>query len=355
MPEQVTQKILVVGPSWVGDMVMAQTLFKCLQQQHPQMQLDVLAPDWCLPLLRLMPEVNHALPLPLAHGELGLGKRRRIGRLLKADGYDQAIVLPNSLKSALIPWFAGIPVRTGWRGEARGWLLNDCRKLDKQQYPLMVQRFAALAFSAESSLPDPLPVPRLVPAMAEGASLRESLGLVSARPVLVLCPGAEFGPAKQWPGRHYATLAGHYLEKGMQVWLFGSEKDRADAEQIRSAVAPGLREHCHVLCGRTRLGEAVTLMNEATAVVSNDSGLMHIAAALEKPLVVVYGSTSPAFTPPLSARAKTLSLALPCSPCFRRECPLQHLDCLEKLLPQQVAKAIDDLLGSVWPGDSSRQ
>lgn len=326
---------------------MAQTLFKCLRQQHETVQIDVLAPGWCLPLLRLMPEVTHAIPLPLAHGELALGKRRAIGRTLQADAYDQAIVLPNSFKSALVPWFARIPLRTGWRGEARGWLLNDCRMLDKQRYPLMVQRFAALAFDPEAPLPADLPEPRLSTTGEEAVRLRDRFGLNDNKPVLVLCPGAEFGPAKQWPARHYAALASRYLESGMQVWILGSGKDRAVAEDIIGLISPALQVHCRMLCGRTGLAEAVTLMNEASAVVSNDSGLMHIAAALGKPLVVVYGSTSPAFTPPLSTRAKTLSLDLPCSPCFKRECPLQHLDCLQQLLPARVAAELDGLLDPV--------
>jgi heptosyltransferase-2 len=347
MTEEAAGRILVIGPSWVGDMVMAQTLFRLLRERHATVRLDVLAPGWCLPLLRLMPEVSHAIPLPLAHGELGLGKRRAIGRTLQAESYEQAIVLPNSFKSALIPWFAGIPLRTGWRGEARGWLLNDSRRLDKQRYPLMVQRFAALAFESGANLPDKLPEPCLVTSRDEAGRLRGQLGLADSKPVLVLCPGAEFGPAKQWPERHYAELANRYLATGMQVWILGSEKDHAAAVKIKAAVTPALQEHCHVLCGRTGLADAVTLMSEAAAVVSNDSGLMHIAAALGRPLVVVYGSTSPAFTPPLSARARTLSLDLPCSPCFKRECPLQHLDCLQQLLPERVAAELDGLLGSV--------
>lgn len=338
-------KILIVGPSWVGDMVMAQSLFICLKQQHPDCSIDVLAPDWCRPLLQRMPQVNSALPLPLAHGELALGKRRRIGRLLAQDGYDQAIVLPNSFKSALIPWFAGIPLRTGWRGEARGWLLNDCRRLDKQQYPLMVQRFAALAYAAAAPLPAALPWPALQADLHAAAAARERLGLTAQRPVLALCPGAEFGPAKQWPARHYAAVAQALLEQGWQVWLLGSGKDAVVANGILQRIDPGQRQHAHSLCGATALGEAVDLLSQAAMVVSNDSGLMHIAAALGRPLVVPYGSTSAAFTPPLAERVRQLSLGLPCSPCFKRECPLQHLDCLEKLEPSLVLAAIDELLG----------
>ena len=336
-------KILVIGPAWVGDMVMAQVLFRCLREQHPQAVIDVLAPPWCRELLTRMPEVRFALPLPLRHGELGLGKRWHIGRELALDHYDQAIVLPNSFKSALIPRFAGIPKRTGWRGEARGWLLNDCRQLDKQRYPLMVQRFAALAYPDGASLPATLPMPRLQADAAAGRVLQARLWLTSDKPALVLCPGAEFGASKQWPATHYAEVAKYFAREGLQVWLMGSERDALVAQEIID-LAGGVSALFN-LCGRTSLGEAVDLMANAAAVVSNDSGLMHVAAALARPLVVVYGSTSPVFTPPLAEQVKVLTLGLDCSPCYKRECPLLHHNCLRQLAPASVIAAVQELLG----------
>lgn len=340
------KQILIVGPSWVGDMVMAQSLFRCLVEREGEVAIDVLAPAWCEALLGAMPEVRRALPLPIGHGELALGKRWRLARELKQVGYDQAIVLPNSFKSALIPWFAGIALRTGWRGEARGGLLNDCRRLDKARYPLMVQRCAALAFAPDAPLPDPLPGPRLVPDNAALAPLLARLDLDTTQPVLALCPGAEFGPSKQWPEAHYAAVAAHYLQRGWQVWLLGSAKDAAVGERITAQVAPERRERLRDLCGTTTLSDAVLLLGQAAAVVSNDSGLMHVAAALGRTLVVVYGSTSPGFTPPLAERVAMLSLALSCSPCFKRECPLQHLNCLRQLGPERVISALDALVAT---------
>jgi heptosyltransferase-2 len=340
-------KILIVGPAWVGDMVMAQSLFMCLKLQHPDCQIDVLAPAWSLALLNRMPEVNRALPLDIAHGEFGLGKRLALGRELRAAGYDQALVLPNSFKSALIPLFARIPLRTGWRGEARSWLLNDCRSLDKETLPLMVQRFVALAYPVSPPwlLAGKAPVPRLrVDAARQKAALAK-FGLETDKPVLILCPGAEYGPSKQWPEAHYAAVAAHYLQPqcGYQVWLLGSAHDRATAERVLAGVRPSTLADCHNLCGETTLSDAIDLLALATLVVSNDSGLMHVAAALDRPLVVVYGSTSPAFTPPLSAKARTVSLQLDCSPCFKRECPLGHLNCLKQLPASMVIGAIAEL------------
>lgn len=340
-------KILIVGPAWIGDMVMAQSLFMCIKQQHPEAVIDVLAPAWSQALLGRMPQVHRALRLDIDHGELGFRKRLALGRELRAAGYDQAIVLPNSFKSALIPFFAHIPLRTGWRGEARGWLLNDCRKLDKEKFPLMVQRFVALGYTTPPPwlLKGQAPVPRLRVDAEIQADVFEKFGLDTARPVLVLCPGAEYGPAKQWPEAHYAAVAAHYLQPqcGYQVWVLGSARDRPVAERIVEELRPSARANCRNLCGETTLSEVVDLLAAATAVVSNDSGLMHIAAALDRPLVVVYGSTSPAFTPPLSAKARTLSLQLDCSPCFKRECPLGHLNCLKQMAPSMAIGAIAEL------------
>lgn len=338
-------KILVIGPSWVGDMVMAQSLFIMLQRRHPGCRLDVLAPAWTRDLLTRMPEVNAAIPMTVGHGELGIGKRRAIAAGLKQTGYDQAIVLPNSFKSALIPWFAGIPTRTGWRGEARSWLLNDCRVLDKQAYPLMVERFIALALAPGEPLPDPLPYPRLDVSEAARGEVALRLQLDLSRPVMVLCPGAEFGAAKKWPAGGYARVAADWIAGGGQAWIMGSANDRADAEAILQALQGEGRDRCVDLTGRTTLGDAIDLMACADRVVANDSGLMHVAAALARPLVVIYGSTSPDFTPPLANRVATVSLALACSPCFKRECPLGHTHCLTQLEParvNQALKALDD-------------
>ncbi|MFF7706355.1 lipopolysaccharide heptosyltransferase II [Pseudomonas sp. NPDC007930] len=337
-------RILIIGPSWVGDMVMAQTLFQCLKQVHPACQIDVLAPDWSRPILERMPEVRQALSFPLGHGVLGLASRRRIGRQLKGQ-YDQAILLPNSLKSALVPFFAGIPTRTGWRGEYRYGLLNDLRQLDKQRYPLMIERFMALAFAPGALLPDPYPQPRLRIEPASQAAALAKFGLELDRPVLALCPGAEFGEAKRWPSEHYAAVAEARIRQGWQVWIFGSKKDHPVGEAIRERLIPGLREEAVNLCGETALSEAIDLMACAGAVVSNDSGLMHVAAALNRPLVAVYGSTSPGFTPPLADQVEVVRLGLDCSPCFDRTCRFGHYNCLRLLDPQRVIDALGQIEG----------
>jgi len=326
-------------------MVMAQTLFECLRQRHPDCNIDVLAPDWSRPILERMPEVRQALSFPLGHGVLDLAARRKIGKGL-AGQYDQAILLPNSLKSALVPFFAGIPKRTGWKGEMRYGLLNDIRTLDKQRYPLMIERFMALAYETDAVLAQPYPRPQLQidPDSREAALGKFGLGL--EHPVLALCPGAEFGEAKRWPAEYYAKVAEQKIRQGWQVWLFGSKSDQPGGEDIRSRLIPGLREECVNLAGKTSMAEAIDLLSSASAVVSNDSGLMHVAAALNRPLVAVYGSTSPQFTPPLADQVEIVRLGLECSPCFERTCRFGHYNCLRELKPRPVLEALERLLGT---------
>lgn len=331
--------ILIVGPSWVGDTVISQSMLKLLIQQNPAAQIDYLAPPWTLPLLARMPEVRRGINNPFGHGALRLGARHEFGKTLRDQVYDHALVLPNSWKSALIPWSAGIPLRTGFRGEARWGLLNDVRQLDAVALPQMVQRFVALAMPAGATLPSPiqLPLPALQSTVAQQQALLARLRLNTDKPVVAFCPGAEYGPAKRWPEAHFAALARLLAAHGCTVWLVGSPKDHAVAETI----AQGAVGACINLCGKTDIAEAADLLAASRLVVTNDSGLMHVAAAVGRPVIALYGSSSPQFTPPLSADAHILTLGIECSPCFRRECPLGHFKCLNDLSPERVFAAID--------------
>jgi heptosyltransferase-2 len=342
--------ILVVGPAWVGDMVMSQALYRHLAASGAD-TIDVLAPAWSAPLLARMPEVRRAIEMPLGHGQFGFRARRRIGRALRREAYGRAIVLPNSWKSALVPFFAGIARRTGWRGEMRHGLLNDLRYLDENALPLMVQRFLALGCDSDEALPAPMPLPRL---LADGRRARQraaDFGVEAGRPLLALCPGAEFGPAKCWPAESFAALASRYLERGWQVMLCGSQNDRGACEEVVHHLrGNGLAlDDCHNLAGRTTLDEVVDLLSVADAVVSNDSGLMHIAAALSRPVLALYGATSPGFTPPLGERVAWIDSGIDCAPCFQRQCPLGHHRCMRELTEAQVAQRLDELLGRAAP------
>lgn len=339
MLSQSIKKILVIGPAWIGDMVMAHTLFQLLRQRYPMAIIDVLAPSWSEPLLNRMPEINHAVISPFAHGQLLLKQRYQFSKKLRLEKYDQAIVLPNSFKSALIPWFARIPIRTGWVGECRFGVLNDIRFLDKKIFSKMVQRFAVLAFSKKEKLPDNLPNPTFQISSSQIESALKKYYLAKPLQLLALCPGAEFGPSKRWPPEYFAEIANAKISQGWSVWLFGSKNDAAIAEIIQAKT----KNRCVNLIGKTSLSEAVDLLSLATIVVTNDSGLMHIAAALNRPIIAIYGSTSTEFTPPLSSQAKIIQLNLPCQPCFQKKCPLKHHHCMRQLLPHQVLSALDNL------------
>lgn len=329
-------RVLVIGPAWVGDMVIAQSLFMLLRDREPTVDIDVLAPGWSMPLLRRMPEVRAAIEIPVQHGELALRTRYRLGLALRPHGYDWAIVLPNSFKSALAPCWARIPRRTGYRGEWRWGLLNDIRRLDKRRLPMIVQRFLALGLAPDGELPAAVPIPRL---RSDPVSLARTLTRLSLRRpdgrLLALCPGAEFGPAKRWPAAHYARVARDLAAEGWTVWALGSVRDAPVCQTVVDQAGTGVS-----LAGATSLEEAIDLLSLADVVIANDSGLMHVAAALERPLIALYGSSDPGYTPPLSPRAQIMRLGLPCSPCFKRECPLGHLACLQNLDPGQVLARI---------------
>ncbi|MBD2804179.1 ADP-heptose--LPS heptosyltransferase RfaF [Xenorhabdus sp. ZM] len=307
-------KILVIGPSWVGDMMMSQSLYRTLKALYPNAEIDVMAPAWCRPLLAKMPEVNQAIAMPLGHGALALGERRRLGISLRENKYDRAYVLPNSFKSALVPFFANIPLRTGWRGEMRYGLLNDIRTLNKSAFPLMVQRYVALACDGKTAcnaeaLPQPILWPQLSVNDEEIAESTSAFNISDHRPIIGFCPGAEFGPAKRWPHYHYAAAAEELItQKGYQILLFGSAKDHEAGEDIRKLLSNDAREECLNLAGKTSLEQAVNIIAACDAIVTNDSGLMHVAAALNRPLVALYGPSSPDFTPPLSDKAEVIRL-----------------------------------------------
>ncbi|MDR3324083.1 MAG: lipopolysaccharide heptosyltransferase II [Zoogloeaceae bacterium] len=343
MDKTTAPRALIIAPAWIGDAIMAQPLFARLKAQQPahlpELTLDALAPPWVGAVLTRMPEISRVIAAPFAHGELALKKRWTLGRELARQGYQRAYLLPNSLKSALVPFFAGIPQRVGFTGEGRYGLVNVRHSLDKIALPLMVERFAQLAEKTPgATLARPVSPPRLISTPEQQAAALKRLGLETGSRPVVFCPGAEYGSAKRWPVEHFATLAQALAARGFSIWLMGSGKDKAVGAAIVAAAAlpPAA---CRNLCGVTRLDEAIDLIAQAALVVCNDSGLMHVAAALARPLVALFGSSSPEFTPPLSTKAEVLSLRLACSPCFERICPLGHLDCLVRLTPDRVLES----------------
>jgi heptosyltransferase II len=331
------RRYLIVGPSWVGDMVMAQSLFISLKKKFPDCSIDVLAPAWSMPIIKRMPEVNTGIKDETHHGELGLRKRYAQGKQLRAAGYTHAIVIPRSWKSALVPFIAKVPIRTGYKGEQRYGLLNDIRPLNKSLLMQTVQRYVALGEDYPASVAPEIPFPVLKTDIENRKALLTRLGLSDDKKIICIMPGAEYGPAKQWPVSYYAELAGRLIDAGKQVWLLGSDKEKILGDMISQE-----RSQIINLCGKTNLVDVVDLVSCAEQVVSNDSGLMHVAAAVGVKVNAIYGSSTPAYTPPLTSEElkKVIYLGLSCSPCFKRVCPLGHTNCLNKISSQMVYDGI---------------
>lgn len=328
------RRYLIVGPSWVGDMVMAQSLFITLKKIYPDCVIDVVSPEWSLPLLQRMPQVSNGISLPVLHGKFSLLTRIKTGLSLRNNNYTHAIIIPRSWKSALVTYFSGVSTRTGYRGEMRYGLLNDIRKLDKNILKQTVQRYVAHAYEADSIGPPDIPLPVLNIDTENRDKLLSALGLDTEKPVIAFMPGAEYGPAKQWPLEYYAELATMLLDKGYQVWVMGSSKD----ERAGTQIVNGLTGPAYNLCGKTGLVDVVDLLSCAEQVVTNDSGLMHVAAAVGVTINAIYGSSTPDYTPPLAEKNKinVSYLGLECSPCFKRVCPLGHTKCLKNIRPMDV-------------------
>jgi heptosyltransferase-2 len=308
-------RILVVAPNWIGDALMAQPLLARLREKLPGVRLDALAPAWVAPVMRRMPEIDEVIEAPFRHGPLQLRARWQLGRSLRSRGYDQAIVLPNSWKSGLVPFFADIALRSGYVGESRYGLLNLLyRAPTGKDRPDMRLHYARLADAPDAAPQAPLASPGLRVSPDEISPVGKKFGL--SQPYVALCPGAEYGPAKRWP--YFADLA---RRLGAPAVVLGSA---GDAEAARGIEGTNL-------VGRTSLDEAIALLAGARAVVSNDSGLMHVAAALDRPQVALFGSSSPEHTPPASAQARVIWLHIECSPCYRRECPLGHFRCMKEI------------------------
>lgn len=332
-----SRKVLIVGPSWVGDMVMAQSLYRELRLRDPAVTIHVVAPPWSLPIIERMPEVERGIELVAGHGELALGRRLALGRSLRGEGYDQAIVLPRSLKSALVPFFARIPRRTGFRGELRYGLVNDMRPFDAERLDRTVRRFVALGMAPGAEPVSEPAAPALEVDAERQADVAGRLRLRLDGGVVAMMPGAEYGPAKRWPVERFGELARELAAKGVGVWVLGSAKEVDLGAAIEAYVRrPGVRN----LCGETSLAEAIDLLGAAAVAVTNDSGLMHVAAAVGAHVIAIYGSSSPDFTPPLTPRKTVFYAALQCSPCFERRCPLHHLQCMHDIRVADVLASV---------------
>ena len=351
-------RVLLVAPQWIGDAVMAQPLVALLASRGAV--ITALALPGVAQVLRAMQGISEVIEAPFAHGRLDFALRRRVAAQLRSQRFEQAYVLGNNVKSRLVPWLARIPKRIGYSGEARGLLLTDrissaarqnesaepmalspvsCRvpKPAKIRRADMRQHYAALARLSGEELLDALPEPALSVPPQQAVEVRQRFDLPQRW--IALCPGAEYGPAKQWPLAHYAALAIQAQKAGYAVAVLGAPRDAATGAEIVAQARGGVN-----LCGKTRMDEVIALLASCSGAVSNDSGLMHIAAALGRPTVGLYGSTDPRHTPPAQHRSTTLWLQLDCSPCFERTCPLGHLNCLRLITPEAAWSELVQLM-----------
>ncbi len=330
-------KVLIIGPAWVGDMVMAQSLYKALLLNSTPAEIHVVAPAWSRPLLSRMPEIKNVFELDIAHGELGLKKRLRLGRELRKEKYTHAIILPRSFKSALVPWLARVPCRVGDKGEYRYGLLTKVLPSNRgKAVPNVCNYLRYIDIVTDVAQVKREYSPSLTVDVSNQKRILESYNIKPDSPILACMVGAEYGPSKQWPAEHFAELIDLSGQQGMQICLLGSEKDIPASQEIERL------SRCSVfnLCGKTSLTDVIDVLAACNVAVSNDSGLMHIAAAVDVPVVAMYGGTTPAYTPPLHSQAKTFFLKLECSPCWQRSCQYDHYRCLKDILPQAVFKAV---------------
>lgn len=329
-------KILIIAPAWVGDLVMSQTLFKLLQKKYQgNIVIDVFANKFLHGIVARMPEVSDIIENPFLHKKLNLIKRIKLGWSLRKNQYNEVIILPNSLKSAIVPFFAGVKKRTGFIGESRYILLNNFFKLDKIALPLMIDRFCALGNNGNKVTN--IEFPNLKINLEAQKKLINKFNLDKDKITIAFCPAAEYGPSKRWPPEYFAKFANLIPENSYQIIILGGPKDN----RISSEISAKATRRVIDLCSKTTLADTIDLLAFAKYTITNDSGLMHIAASVGSKTFAIYGSTSASFTPPLSNNAEIININLECRPCFARTCRFGHYNCLKLITPEIVLEKLN--------------
>jgi heptosyltransferase-2 len=322
------ETFLIIAPSWIGDLIISQSLIKYLKKEYLDCQIDIIVRPELVKLAKMMPEVQNIYSLDIEHKELGLIKRHILAKEIKKYSYSTSIILPNSFKSAIIPWLANVPLRVGYNRELRLFLLNKKYSLIKHK-DSMVNRYLKLADGSYSD--------SIRPSLVINRDLADSIGrkylINNSKKNIVLCPEAEYGSAKRWPTNKWVQLANFYKEKNYNVYLLVKNKNldiKYNSVLKKDSVIS--------LLGKTSLEEATYLLSLVDLVITNDSGLMHITASVNTNLISIFGSSSPFYTPPLMKDqfGEVVYKALKCSPCFKRECPLQHLNCLNHISAEEI-------------------
>lgn len=322
------KNFLIIAPSWIGDLVISQSLLIQLKSEHPNCRIDVIARDELHPIISLMPEVNKIYPLNIEHGSFGFLKRLQLANRLKKNFYTTSFVLPNSYKSALIPWMAGIPKRIGYLREFRHILINKKYKYIKHSNT-MANRYLKLAdYEYTNQIK-----PQLNIKEEENQKVIKKFNINIEKKIIILCPDAEYGEAKKWPINKWIHLSKSFDKNEHDLYFLGKDKS-IDIEIEKLCI----QENIFSLINETTLSEVISLLNLSSLVISNDSGLMHVAASVNTNIIAIFGSTSPFYTPPLidSHQGEIIYKQLDCSPCFKKTCPLGHLNCLNKISSEEV-------------------
>mgnify|MGYP001240106778 FL=1 len=326
-----TQKLLIIPQNWLGDIVMTQTLLKKIKSNNPKTSIDILVNSSLKNLVERMPEINKVIILDCNHRELGLFKRLRLAKEIKKSSYDRSIVLSRSLKSSLIPYFAKIPIRTGELGELRYLLINDLKEFSKESRRKTASRYISMYSDNNEELSENY-YPSLDSNSENIKNLSEKYDLKKDKKVIIFAPGAAFGPSKMWPVNKFREL-GKKLNNDFKILILGSNNEKSIGNDIVT------NKNMVNLCGKTSIADAVDLMHISKFCVSNDSGLMHLAAATNTKSISIYGSTSPDFTPPLTKNKDIHYKGMSCSPCFEKKCKYGHYNCLVDIHSDDVFKS----------------
>ena len=324
------EKLLIIPQNWLGDIVMSQTLLKRVKSENPNTEIDILVNSTFKSLVERMPEISKAVILDSRHKELGLLKRLNLARRIKGN-YDQSIVLSRSIKSALIPYFAKIPIRTGELGESRYILINDLKKFTKEDRRKTAFRYVSM-FSKKEEVLDEKYYPSLQSDPENIKILSDKYKLNLDKKIIIFAPGAAFGPSKMWPVEKFKEL-GEKLNKDFFILILGSNNEKNIGDKIVT------NKNMINLCGETTITDAVDLIHISEFCVSNDSGLMHLASATNTKSISIYGATSPELTPPLTINKEIHYRGISCSPCFEKKCKYGHYNCLVEIQADDVFKS----------------
>lgn len=326
-------RILLIGPDTVSHLLCTQALCIQLLAHYPNARIDIVASESLSGLINSIPQIQTHFPLETQNKKLSVKNIFKLVKKLKPEAYQQAIVLTDNYRPALLSWLTRIRSRIGFGSLIRLGLLNDIRTSNAEQYDLLIQRYVSLAYHAhDPDAAQKIPTPKLEVQDDTVKNTCHRYQLHDHKPILIICPGSPLGDTHRWPAKYFAAVANVKLDAGWQVWLIGHNSDQPYAAEIQTRT----QKPCIDFTGRLNLEETIALLSIGKQVVTNESEWMHIASVLNKPTIAIYGAHHPSLEPPLSKYTKVVSIEIPCKPCNQRQCPDQHYRCLRDILPETI-------------------